>query len=126
VLPKRRSGPCVKRVSSSAELLGLNLDDPPPRGGTPAPAQARSESHRAFRVRRKIALDETAPAGDRLRAIEQIESRALGKPKETVEHQTEEPEAVRALRALTPKQRLELWRRRGVHVADEEPKTETG
>jgi hypothetical protein len=39
---------------------------------------------------------------------------------------SEEPEAMRALRALTPEQRLELWRRRGVHVADEEPKTETG
>ena len=38
-------------------------------------------------MRREIALDSTAPTGDRLRAIEQIESRALGKLKETVEHQ---------------------------------------
>jgi hypothetical protein len=51
--------------------------------------------------------------------------RVFGRPKETVEHQTEEPEAVRALRALTPEQRLQLWRRRGVHLADEEPKTES-
>jgi hypothetical protein len=36
-------------------------------------------------VRREIALDSSAPTGDRLRAIEQIESRALGKPKEAVE-----------------------------------------
>jgi hypothetical protein len=43
-----------------------------------------------YRVRREIALDSSAPTGDRLRAIEQLESRALGKPKETVEHQGEE------------------------------------
>jgi hypothetical protein len=38
---------------------------------------------------------------------------------------TEESETERALRALTPEQRLELWRRRGVHLADEEPKTQS-
>jgi hypothetical protein len=50
---------------------------------------------------------------DRLRAIEQIESRALGKPKESVTVETEESEAERALRDLTPEQRLELWKARG-------------
>ena len=58
------------------------------------------------------------PGGDRLRAMEQLESRALGKPKESVTLDTEQSETERALRALTPEQRLELWRRRGVHLAD--------
>jgi hypothetical protein len=49
----------------------------------------------------------------------QLESRALGKPKESVSVDTEESETERALRALTPEQRLELWRGRGLHaVAD--------
>jgi hypothetical protein len=46
--------------------------------------------------------DRTAPAGDRLRAMEQLESRALGKPKETVEQVNEEPEELAAMRAMTP------------------------
>jgi hypothetical protein len=55
------------------------------------------KAERAFyRVRRKIALDETAPVGDRLRAIEQIENRALGKPRESMTVETEESEAARA------------------------------
>jgi hypothetical protein len=44
---------------------------------------------------------------------EQIESRALGKPKESVTVETEESEAERALRDLTPEARLELWKARG-------------
>jgi len=72
-----------------------------------------------YGVRRKIALDETAPAGDRLRAIEQIESRALGKPKESVTVDTEETDAERALKALTPEQRLALWQQRGLRVVGE-------
>jgi hypothetical protein len=70
-------------------------------------------------ARLQIISDQAAPAGDRLRAMEQLESRALGKPKESVTVDTEERETERALRALTPEQRLELWRRRGVHLADE-------
>jgi len=69
-------------------------------------------------------LLKAARAGE-WRVVGMMWDRVFGRPKETVEHQTEEPEAVRALRALTPEQRLELWRRRGVHVADEEPKTES-
>ena len=38
-------------------------------------------------ARLSIINDPTAPSGDRLRAMEQLESRALGRPKETVEHQ---------------------------------------
>jgi len=63
--------------------------------------------------------DQAAPAGDRLRAMEQLESRALGKPKESVTVDTEESDAERALRALTPEERLQLWRRRGLRAADE-------
>jgi len=48
--------------------------------------------------------------------MEQLESRALGKPKESVTVDTEESDAERALRALTPKQRLALWTQRGLHA----------
>jgi hypothetical protein len=74
-------------------------------------------------ARLQIINDSTAPAGDRLRAMEQLESRALGKPKESVTVDTEESETERALRALTPEQRLELWRRRGLRAADDGPGT---
>src|SRR5436309_3030542 len=67
------------------------------------PGQADAEAF--YRVRREIALDSTTPTGDRLRAIEQIESRALGKPKETIASEYEEPEIVKEMRALTPEQR---------------------
>ena len=69
----------------------------PKRGGTPPRAQFQSESHPG--------------PGDRLRAIEQIESRALGKPKETVTTEVDESEAIRELRELTPEQRRELLHR---------------
>ena len=72
-------------------------------------------------ARLQIIDDRAAPAGDRLRAMEQLESRALGKPKESVTVDTEESETERALRALTPEQRLELWRRRGLCAADDGP-----
>jgi hypothetical protein len=74
-------------------------------------------------ARLQIINDRAAPAGDRLRAMEQLESRALGKPKESVTVDTEESETERALRALTPEQRLELWRRRGLRAADDGPST---
>ena len=61
-------------------------------------------------ARLSIINDKTAPAGDWLRAMEQLESRALGKPKETVEQVAEEPEFVKELRALTPEQRRQLLR----------------
>jgi len=70
-------------------------------------------------ARLQIINDQAAPAGDRLRAMEQLESRALGKPKESVTVDTEESDAERALRALTPEERLQLWRRRGLRAADE-------
>lgn len=75
---------------------------PPPR------ARARSESYRDARL--QIINDSTAPAGDRLWAMEQLESRALGKPKETVEQVNEEPEELQAMRAMTPEARRILLR----------------
>jgi hypothetical protein len=57
-----------------------------------------------------IINDVNATAGDRLRAMEQLESRALGKPKETVEQVYEEPEFMKDLRALTPEERRQLLR----------------
>jgi hypothetical protein len=57
-----------------------------------------------------IINDRTAPAGDRLRAMEQLESRALGKPKETVEQVNEEPDELQAMRAMTPEARRILLR----------------
>jgi hypothetical protein len=58
----------------------------------------------------QIINDPAAPWGDRLRAMEQLESRALGKPKETVEQVKEEPEFMQELRAMTPKERRQLLR----------------
>jgi len=80
------------------------------RGGTPPRAHARPEAHAgaveanadAFvNVRLSIINDPKAPPGDRLRAMEQLESRALGKPKETVVNEVEEPEARRLIRELS-------------------------
>ena len=68
-----------------------------------------------YRVRREIALDSTAATGDRLRAIEQIESRALGKPKETVETQEVKSEADRALDEMSLEE-LEALVQRGMHL----------
>src|ERR1700747_789309 len=51
--------------------------------------------------RLQIINDPTAPSGDRLRAMEQLERRVLGKPRETVEQVADEPEFVKELRALT-------------------------
>jgi hypothetical protein len=74
--------------------------------GTPARAQTRSESHPL-----SIINDQTASAGDRLRAMEQLESRALGKPKEHIETSTSAvDEYEKALRSLTPEERRQLMR----------------
>jgi hypothetical protein len=62
-------------------------------------------------ARLSIINDSTAPAGDRLRAMEQVESRALGKPKERVEQVNEEPEELAAMRAMmSPEARRTLLR----------------
>jgi hypothetical protein len=61
-------------------------------------------------ARLQIISDSTAPAGDRLGAMEQLESRALGKPKETAATEAAEPDEVAAMRAMTPEERRILLR----------------
>jgi hypothetical protein len=58
-------------------------------------------SHTGRDARLQIINDASAPSNDRLRAMEQLESRALGKPKETVEQTVTEPEAMTALRGMS-------------------------
>jgi hypothetical protein len=62
-----------------------------------------------------IINDSSAPAGDRLRAMDQLESRALGKPKETVEHQDGKSEAERMLDRMSTEE-LEELARSGRHL----------
>jgi hypothetical protein len=59
-----------------------------------------------------IINDSTAPSGDRLRAMEQLESRALGKPTERIETDTSETPAQRMLKQLTVEQLEALVQRR--------------
>jgi hypothetical protein len=75
--------------------------------------EAVEEHAEAFvRARLVIINDPTAPAGDRLRAMEQLESRALGKPKETVEHQDGKSEVDEALDRMSTEE-LEAIARQG-------------
>ena len=69
----------------------------------------KSESRRG-RPRLAIINDATVPARDRLRAMEQLESRVLGKPEERVEQVNEEPEELAAMRAMSPEARRILLR----------------
>jgi len=65
------------------------------RRRSPIEGEAVEEHAEAFvQARLSIINDSAASAGDRLRAMEQLESRALGRPKETVEHQGEENRSV--------------------------------
>jgi hypothetical protein len=54
-------------------------------------------------ARLQIINGSTAPAGDRLRAMEQLESRALGKPKETIEQVNEEQKSLRPCGRCRPR-----------------------
>lgn len=76
----------------------------------PAPRATRTDVCPLLQARPSIINDQAASAGDRLRAME-LESRALGKPKETVEHQDSAVnEHERALMELTPEERQALLR----------------
>jgi hypothetical protein len=71
----------------------------------------RMKSYRSHvGTRLSIINDPTAPSGDRLRAMEQLESRALGRPKETVEHQAEE-DPLRAELLQIPREERRAWLR---------------
>ena len=69
-------------------------------------------------ARLSIINDPTAPSGDRLRAMEQLESRALGRPKETVEHQGED-DPLRAELLKIPQEERRAWLRDLNSRADE-------
>jgi len=72
-------------------------------------------------ARLSIINDPRAPSGDRLRAMEQLESRALGRPKETVEHQGEEnPLRDELLRISQEERRAWLRRLNGVEPSLDE------
>ncbi len=103
------------------------------RDGTPCRAFAMTESHLCAATpgrelaqsfvdaRLSIINDPRAPSGDRLRAMEQLESRALGRPKETVEHQGEEnPLRDELLRISQEERRAWLRRLNGVEPSLDE------
>jgi hypothetical protein len=64
-------------------------------------------------VAARLALirDPRALPSDRLRAMEQLEARAMGKPKEHVLVEAEEPESLAAIRAMSRDERRDLMRR---------------
>jgi Ni,Fe-hydrogenase III component G len=75
-------------------------------------------------VTRLLAIAEGGNDADALRAISTLLDRLYGKPRESVTVETEESEAARALRDLTPEQRLALWKQRGLRVVDEQTEEE--
>jgi hypothetical protein len=75
----------------------------PPRELGPRRSHGRQRAaveHAEELVRLRLAAirDTSLPMSDQLRAAEQLENRALGRPKETVEQQQAEPEELRLLR----------------------------
>jgi hypothetical protein len=91
-----------------------------PQGWHPAYTESRvgvtPERAGAFvAARLSIINDSTASAGDRLRAMEQLESRALGKPKETLEHQDGKTEVDRAMDEMSIED-LEALVQQGRHL----------
>jgi hypothetical protein len=106
----RVQGGMVDSESDSPELERASVRA---RSGTPPARNPASESHPGARL--SIINDSTASAGDRLRAMEQLESRGLGKPKETVEHQDGKSEADRMLDRMSTEELEELVQR-GRHL----------
>jgi hypothetical protein len=79
--------------------------------GPPLSSSARRSHTGALQARLSIINDEAASASDRLKAMEQLESRALGRPKEHIETTTSAvDEYEEALRQLTPEERRQLMR----------------
>lgn len=69
--------------------------------------QAAWEQHAERIVARRLDIIDNGSDADALRAIEAMESRIYGKPKETVEQVTT-PRTVEALSAMTPEERRQL------------------
>ena len=74
-----------------------------------------SESLTSLSAGLSIINDPLAPAGDRLRAMEQLESRALGKPRETVETVDGKTAVDDAIDRMSTEE-LEAWVQRGKHL----------
>jgi hypothetical protein len=94
----------------------------PGRGRMPRRSPVLEHAEAFVGTRLSIIKDPKAAASDRLRAMEQLESRALGKPKEKVAHEAEEPEVLQELREMTPEQRrllLRQWNEGDVEEAAE-------
>jgi hypothetical protein len=72
---------------------------------------AEQHAEEFVRVRVAIVRDRRASAGDRLKAMEQLEARALGRPTERIETETVRSEAQQELDNMTPEQRIALLRR---------------
>ena len=70
---------------------------------------ARSPGRVVTLVSRLIKIATEGDDSEALRAIEQLTSRVLGKPKETQET-VELPAEVQAIRDMTPEERWSLWR----------------
>lgn len=64
-------------------------------------------------------LLKAARAGE-WRVVGMMWDRVFGRPKETIATEPEESETERWLRAMTPEQRLELLRRRGLRAIGED------
>jgi hypothetical protein len=100
--PRQPSRRPSRTRSDPVDLDPLGLSSRRPRGGV-EPPRLRLEPDRIpslqehaqsfVDARLQIINDPNAPAGDRLRAMEQLESRALGKPKESVTVDTPAVEA---------------------------------
>ena len=111
-------------MAGHQELAGVDreLRTPPHRAfvRTAEPTGVRGEHHHRLSEHRQVAFnDPTALAGDRLRAMEQLESRALGNPKETVEHQDGKSEVDEALDRMSTEE-LEAIARQGRHLRAEQ------
>lgn len=65
-----------------------------------------------YAIKLAIARDERAPASDRLRAMEALETRAMGRPTERVEVESKTPTTVTELQAMSMEERIAFIRAR--------------
>jgi hypothetical protein len=88
----RRTSACQVRVKlERRDASWARRVVPPPDRNALRSHRLSAHAEEFVAVRLAIINATTASAGDRLRAMEQLESRALGKPKETVETKERSP-----------------------------------
>jgi hypothetical protein len=97
-LEKKRGRSVVGRVP--LDQYGFYL----PRWVVPLRELAVGRSHTG-RLRVAAVRDTSLPMTERLRAAEQLENRGMGKPKETVEHQSEDNPLRDELLRIPPEER---------------------